>query len=92
VLNQGFSFRQRSLSFEPNIGQSDGPVRFLARAPGAIFYFTNAGVASAQFRLDILAEILHPGSPGFSPVVGKSNYFIGNDPAKWRIGVSQFAE
>jgi len=31
-------------------------------------------------------------SPGAAePLPGKSNYFIGNDPAKWRVGVPQFA-
>src|SRR5581483_576828 len=28
---------------------------------------------------------------GFEPLPGKSNYFIGNDPAKWRTGIPQFA-
>ena len=28
---------------------------------------------------------------GSSPLPGKSNYFIGNDPAKWHSGVPQFA-
>ena len=28
---------------------------------------------------------------GASPLPGKSNYFIGNDPSKWRSGIPQFA-
>src|SRR5205807_5945266 len=28
---------------------------------------------------------------GTNPLPGKSNYFLGNDPAKWRHGVPQFA-
>ena len=30
-------------------------------------------------------------SPGASPLPGKSNYFIGSDPSKWRSGIPQFA-
>ena len=29
---------------------------------------------------------------GASPLTGKSNYFIGNDPSKWRSGIPQFAQ
>src|SRR5215831_3457521 len=28
---------------------------------------------------------------GTEPLPGKSNYFLGNDPAKWRTGIPQFA-
>jgi hypothetical protein len=29
---------------------------------------------------------------GLDPLPGKSNYFIGNDPKKWRTNVSQYAK
>lgn len=34
-----------SILFEPNAGQSDGQVQFLAHAPGGRFWFTSSGVA-----------------------------------------------
>jgi len=32
-----------------------------------------------------------PRVSGASPLPGKSNYFVGNDPSKWRYGIPQFA-
>jgi hypothetical protein len=40
------------LSFEPNAGQADTDVRFLARAPGMIVYFTDDGIAMSLHRRD----------------------------------------
>jgi len=33
----------------------------------------------------------NPNMRALEPLPGRSNYFIGNDPAKWRAGVPQFA-
>ena len=50
----------------------------------------------SESRVQVLGMKLAGGSPNASlsaadPLPGKSNYFIGNDPASWRMGVPQFA-
>jgi hypothetical protein len=49
-----------------------------------------------SLRVDSLEMKLAGSNPnpvisGDGPLPGKSNYFIGNDPGKWRTGVPQFA-
>jgi hypothetical protein len=94
------------LMFEPNQGQTDARVRFLARGSGYGLYLT-ANEAVLALRQSA-ASLKHPalrtsvvsmklvGASAAEPVgdsqlPGKSNYFIGNDPAKWRRDVPQFA-
>ena len=92
------------LFFEPNQGQTDGRVKFLARGAGyGLFLTADEAVLSLQhpavkgqssagsvirMRLDGTnsAASIH----GTQPLPGKSNYFIGNDPSKWRRGIPQF--
>lgn len=50
----------------------------------------------AQVRVTSIAMKLAGANPNptmraLEPLPGKTNYFIGNDPAKWRSGVPQFA-
>ena len=52
--------------------------------------------SSSQRRVQVVRMKLAGVNPTASPsatdsLPGKSNYFIGNDPAKWRTGVPQFA-
>ncbi len=137
------------LRFEPNFGQTDARVGFLAHGPGYTLYLTGdeavfslrganqqATVHSAQpqnsrnskheTRNSVLSGLLSP--PGASPAAGQSrspnpefpnpevfrmklvganraakamaldelagkvNYFLGNDPAKWRTNVPTYAK
>ncbi|MGC2248259.1 MAG: SBBP repeat-containing protein, partial [Terriglobales bacterium] len=93
------------LFFEPNVGQTDGRVKFLARGSGyGLFLTADEAVLSLQHRAakgqmvksDVVRMHLDGASStsrirGAEPLPGKSNYFIGNDPSKWRRGISQFA-
>jgi hypothetical protein len=105
------------LGFEPNLGQTDGRVRFLARGGGMTAFFTDTETAM------VLSRSRHANQPaglgrekapageveqtvvrmklenasrprraiGLEKLPGISNYFIGNDPAKWRTDVPHFA-
>ena len=92
------------LYFEPNRGQTDPRVKFLARGSGYGLFLT---ADEAVLDLQPPAAQGQPSSgsvirmhlDGASPVAsvrgtqrlpGKSSYFIGNDPAKWRTNVPQF--
>ena len=107
------------LMFEPNVGQSDPRVKYVARgvgsrglgygvfltADGAVMSLVSAGNnpgssnskdAHAQPRPEALTMKLagsnqHALISGVSPLPGKSNYFIGNDPSRWHRDVPQFA-
>ncbi|MBZ5572334.1 MAG: SBBP repeat-containing protein [Acidobacteriia bacterium] len=95
------------LIFERNQGQSDARVKFLARGGGYSLFLTadEAVLALRQsalstrhsansvsvLRMGLANASRQPDIVGDNELPGKSNYFIGNDPAKWHRDVSQFA-
>ncbi len=105
--------RQRALSayshlpliFEPNQGQTDAQVKFLARGRGYGLYLTDqeAVLALQHFASDsrhpatsVVMMKLSGGSStgdpiGDVPLPSESNYLIGNDPGKWHRDIPQFA-
>jgi uncharacterized repeat protein (TIGR01451 family) len=91
---------QLPLNFEPNQGQTDPQVKFLARGAGygvfltadqAILSLRSSAQASSVVRMQLAGANPAAAAAGTSPLPGKSNYFIGNNPAKWHSGVPQFA-
>ncbi len=91
------AFGSVPLAFEANRGQADPQVRFLARLNGSTLFLTHdeavivspgkAPLRLAFHNMDANAKIL-----GIDQQSGKSNYFLGNDPSKWRTNVPQFAK
>jgi hypothetical protein len=94
------------LSFEPNQGQTDQQVKFLARGSGYGLYLTrdeavlamraSVGRSSSATRISLVRMSLEganaaPNVTGTDPLPGKSNYFIGNDPARWHRNIPHFA-
>ena len=88
------------LSFEPNQGQTDPQVRFLARGGGYGLYLTGSeailALRSTGKQNSIVRMSLDNANKGQivdseEELPGKSNYFIGNDPAKWHRNIPQFA-
>jgi uncharacterized protein (TIGR03437 family) len=99
------------LSFEPNRGQADPEVRFLARGNGYTLFLTAtetvlslpepAAPGSRNEKQTGKTTVLRMklvGANGGASVAwldelpGKSNYFIGNDPSKWRRNVPTYAK
>jgi len=97
------TFAALPLIFEPNQGQSDPRVKFLARGSGyGLFLTPDEAVLELQSfaRHQRKVEVLRMSPAGAQPAAslsgedrlpGHSNYFIGNDPAKWRRNIPQFA-
>lgn len=94
------------LSFEVNRGQTDPQVKFLAHGNGYTLFLTNgeavlglstqtskshAGAHKAYLRMKLLGANPTPAVSGIEELPGKSNYFIGNDPKKWRTDVRNYA-
>jgi hypothetical protein len=98
-------YGQLPLSFEPNQGQTDPQVKFLARGGGYGLYLTGSEAVLAlharaeQNSIIRMSLIRMSGDNSNNAQVvdaeeglpGKSNYFIGNDPAKWHRNIPQFA-
>jgi hypothetical protein len=116
------SFAKLPLSFEENVGQTDGRVKYTSRGAGYNLFLTadeaifalRGGSASANCTSP--AEKIHPNCAdssknksegsvlwlkmmganasaqvlGSDALPGKINYYVGNDPTKWRTGVRQF--
>lgn len=84
------------LSFEPNLGQTDAPVKFLARAPGYTLLVTPreavfAGRDGSVERMQFAGTNPNPRIEGLDRLPGISNYFIGNDQTKWRTNIPNYA-
>ncbi len=94
------------LIFEQNQGQSDSRVKFLARGSGYGLFLTGDGPLLAlrdganktqhaldfsALRMKLAGANVHSAIQGDNQLPGHSNYFIGNDPAKWHRDIQQFA-
>jgi uncharacterized repeat protein (TIGR01451 family) len=89
------------LGFEPNVGQTDGQVRFLARGHGYGIFLTSQGAVLAlrngdprhdsAFRLRMLGANPAPAASGDALQPGQSNYIVGKNPHDWRTGVPRYS-
>jgi uncharacterized protein (TIGR03437 family) len=92
------------LSFEANQGQTDSQVKFLSRGDGYSLFLTSnevvftlrtpAGVEAppSVFRMELLGAERNAQVSGADKLPGVANYFIGNDPKKWRSGISAYGK
>ena len=98
------AYGNRPLSFEPNLGQTDPRVRFLTRGAGATTFLTDTGAVMVLARNGardaeqavVRMRLIHARMPrfaaGLEKLPGIGNYFIGNDPKKWRTGIPNYAK
>jgi hypothetical protein len=116
------SFARLPLSFEENVGQTDGRVKYMSRGTGYNLFLTadqavfalrdgSAPPNCTGLNRKIASDCAHPSNRpaqeadlwlkmtaanasaqilGSDLLPGKINYYVGNDPSKWRIGVRQF--
>jgi uncharacterized protein (TIGR03437 family) len=88
------------LAFEPNEGQAETGVKFLARGPGYSLSLAEdqavLALHSASGRhllgLKLVGANTAAKLTGEEKLPGKSNYFIGNDPSKWRTNLPNYAK
>ncbi len=94
------------LGFEPNVGQSrrggqatdarGDPVKYLARGRGYSIVLDSSGLAvpgagTAPFSLRFLHSNREAVVEGEVELPGRSNYFIGNDPSRWRVNIPNYS-
>jgi uncharacterized repeat protein (TIGR01451 family) len=92
--------------FEPNVGQTDPSVKFLARGNGYSLFLNSEGAVLALQRghdaahtggnvetvaMKLVGADFDASVRGTDTLPGKTNYFLGNDQTKWLHNVSQFA-
>lgn len=94
---------QLPLFFEANHGQTDPRVRFLSRGSGYALFLTsdeavlrlrsrqNKNAGESVLRIRLLGANGNAADEGLEEMPGKANYFIGNDPAKWRSNIPTYA-
>jgi hypothetical protein len=99
---------QAPISFEPNQGQTDERVKFMARGSGynlfltpsnALFSLLQAGSSndlvptdSDVFTMIVVGANPAPKITGLHELPGKSSYFLGSDPKKWRTNIPNFGK
>ncbi len=85
------------LSLEANLGQTDSRVKFLSRGPGFTLFLTQSEAvfstqSSTVLRMKLARANGSEAIEGVGQLPGKSNYFIGNDPRKWRANVPSYSK
>jgi uncharacterized protein (TIGR03437 family) len=83
------------LTFETNQGQTDVRVKFFARAAGYTLFVTSneavfAGRDGSVERMKLIGAQQSMRMDPLDKQRGISNYFIGNNPSKWRTNVSNY--
>ncbi len=86
------------ISFEPNVGQAPNRFDYVARGQGFGMAINATGAtlslgsmkAQELVRLDLVGANRSATSEGLESLPGKTNYFIGDNPSKWRSEVPTF--
>jgi hypothetical protein len=90
------------LSFEENLGQVDGQVKYLARGEGYTLFLTpsaavlglrkGGAVQPTQWlRLELQGATAQPAIAGEDKLPGQSNYFRGRNQAQWRTNIPTYS-
>ncbi len=88
------------LSFEPNVGQTDSRVQFLARAPGYGLFLTgpetvlrlHGATGEVVVRWQFIGANRRMRGEGVDPQPGTANYFFDSDPARWRSRIPTYGK
>jgi uncharacterized protein (TIGR03437 family) len=84
------------LAFEPNHGQTDTQVRYLARCSTSTLWLTSTdavlGTVHGALRLRFDGANRTPEIDAEDALPGKTNYFLGSDPRRWRPDVPLFGK
>ncbi|HET9495389.1 MAG TPA: SBBP repeat-containing protein, partial [Chloroflexia bacterium] len=89
------------VQFEPNVGQANEAVSYVARMPGGTLYFgkstllieaknRSAQGQPAAVRMELLGANDSPAIEAGAQLPGKVNYLIGADRSRWRTGVPTY--
>lgn len=94
-------YARAPLAFEPNHGQTNSAVKYLAHGPGYTLFLTNHGAVvrpascgaqsgNCWIKMNLMGASSSPTVQAQNLLPGVSNYFIGNNPSAWRAGVPHY--
>lgn len=98
------NYGQLPLSFEAGQGQADSAAQFLARGNGyqlsltattAVLHLRKVKRGTPDHAIVSMKLVgANPAAPasGREELPGKSHYFLGNEPARWRTNVARYAK
>jgi Beta-propeller repeat len=82
-------------SFEPNLGQTDPRVKFLARSRGMTLFVTATETVFATPRSAVRMRLIGASQAtevsGVDPLPGRSHFLVGRDSGRWRTNAPTFA-
>lgn len=89
------ALRGLPFSFEPNLGQTDPRVKFLARSRGMTVFLTSTETVLVTTRCAVRMRLEganpDPAINGVDPLPGRNHSIIGRDPGRWRANVPTYA-
>ena len=89
------ALRGLPFSFEPNLGQTDPRVKFLARSRGMTVFLTSTETVllTARCAVRMRLEGANPDLAvhGVDPLPGRNHSISGRDPTRWRANVPTYA-
>ena len=89
-------YAQLPLSFEANAGQADSRIDFISRGSGYTLFLTPGeavlALRSTALRMKFVGSETKPQVAGQEELAGKVNYLVGNNPQRWRTGISTYAK
>jgi hypothetical protein len=89
------AYRSLPLGFEPNRGQTDPRVKFLARGHGLTLFLSSPDAVlvtrGAAIRMRLLGANPDSDPQGLDELPGRVHSFIGRDARKWRIDAPTYA-
>lgn len=88
------------INFEPNVGQTDESVRFIAHGRGYSMFLTGSEArlalrnekgkhSSLSMKLDGASE--DAVARGLGETESRTNYLVGNDPSKWQTDIPNYS-
>ena len=90
------AYGQLPLSFETNVGQFDPQVDFISRGSGYTLLLTSReavlSLRETVLRMKFAGSEPNPRVTAQDELPGKVNYVFGNDPGKWRTGISTYGK
>jgi uncharacterized protein (TIGR03437 family) len=86
------TYTTRPLEFERNDGQFDPAVKFVARTAGRYLAVTRNGLRIQDVTMALQHANAKANTSGSDQLPGKSSYFVGSDPRRWRTNVSTYAK
>src|SRR5260370_1156932 len=86
-------FAHLPLRFEDNTDQADGDVKYIVRGDGYSADLKPNGIVFAlkkPIRITFIAANRHAVMEPLDPLRGVSNYYLGDDPDKWRVKIPSY--